>query len=39
MILGAVGADFEVIHPPELVSYIREWGDRFTRATASSDRI
>ncbi len=34
--LGAVGAEFEVLHPPELVEHIREWGARFTRATGSS---
>ncbi len=32
MILGAVGADFEVFSPPELVDHLREWGDRFSRA-------
>jgi predicted DNA-binding transcriptional regulator YafY len=31
--LGSVGAEFEVLHPPELVERIREWGLRFTRAT------
>jgi predicted DNA-binding transcriptional regulator YafY len=30
--LGAVGADFEVVRPPELLDRIREWGARFTRA-------
>lgn len=34
--LGAIGAEFEVLYPPELVEHIREWGARFTRATASS---
>jgi predicted DNA-binding transcriptional regulator YafY len=33
--LGAVGAEFEVIAPPELAGYIREWGARFTRATSA----
>ncbi|WP_248763231.1 YafY family protein [Pseudarthrobacter sp. SSS035] len=33
LFLGAVGADFEVRSPPELTSYLREWGERFTRAT------
>lgn len=31
--LGSVGAEFEVIEPPELVAHIREWGARFRRAT------
>jgi len=30
--LGAIGADFEVVRPPELIDHIREWGTRFTRA-------
>jgi predicted DNA-binding transcriptional regulator YafY len=34
--LGSVGAEFEVLHPPELVEHIREWGARFTRATTQS---
>jgi predicted DNA-binding transcriptional regulator YafY len=33
--LGAVGADFEVVRPPELIDHIRDWGARFTRATAT----
>ncbi|MGH3885607.1 MAG: WYL domain-containing protein [Pseudonocardiaceae bacterium] len=36
MALGAVAADFEVLSPPELVDHIREWGDRFSRATAGT---
>lgn len=36
--LGAVGAEFEVIRPPELVDRIRELGDLFTRVTAA-DRL
>jgi len=35
MVLGAVGAEFEVIDPPELVTYVREWGQRFARSTTS----
>jgi predicted DNA-binding transcriptional regulator YafY len=31
--LGTIGADFEVVRPPELVEHIRDWGARFTRAT------
>jgi predicted DNA-binding transcriptional regulator YafY len=34
--LGAVGAEFEVIRPPELVDRIRELGELFTRATAET---
>ncbi|MGI9003425.1 MAG: helix-turn-helix transcriptional regulator [Pseudonocardia sp.] len=34
MALGAVGADFEVLSPPELADHLREWGARFSRATA-----
>jgi len=32
--LGSVGAEFEVIKPPELVEHIGEWGARFRRATS-----
>lgn len=31
--LGAVGAEFEVLTPPELIEHIREWGERFNRAS------
>jgi len=31
--LGAVGAEFEVLAPPELIDHIREWGERFNRAS------
>ena len=31
--LGAVGAEFEVLGPPEMIERIREWGTRFQRAT------
>ncbi|MER7501819.1 YafY family protein [Nonomuraea pusilla] len=34
--LGNVGAEFEVLGPPEFVAYIREWGERFVRAAAGS---
>jgi predicted DNA-binding transcriptional regulator YafY len=34
--LGAIGAEFEVLSPPELVARIREWGARFVRATGAS---
>jgi predicted DNA-binding transcriptional regulator YafY len=32
MALGAVGADFEVLSPPELRDRVRDWGRRFSRA-------
>jgi predicted DNA-binding transcriptional regulator YafY len=31
--LGSVGAEFEVVKPPELVLHIQEWATRFARAT------
>jgi predicted DNA-binding transcriptional regulator YafY len=31
--LGAAGAAFTVIGPPEFADYVREWGARFTAAT------
>ncbi|MEV4454644.1 YafY family protein [Microbispora sp. NPDC049633] len=33
--LGNVGAEFEVLGPPEFVAYVREWGERFVRATSA----
>jgi predicted DNA-binding transcriptional regulator YafY len=33
--LGAVGADFTVVEPPELRTHLREWAHRFARATNS----
>jgi predicted DNA-binding transcriptional regulator YafY len=30
--LGVLGADFRVVHPPELIDRLHEWGDRFRRA-------
>jgi predicted DNA-binding transcriptional regulator YafY len=32
MALGAVGADFQVISPPELLAQVHDWGRRFSRA-------
>ena len=32
--LGAIGADFEVVAPPELVAQAADWGSRFARAAA-----
>jgi predicted DNA-binding transcriptional regulator YafY len=34
MALGAVGADFRVLSPPELRDRVHDWGRRFTQATA-----
>jgi predicted DNA-binding transcriptional regulator YafY len=31
--LGVVGADFQVLSPPELIERIEDWGTRFSRAT------
>ena len=30
--LGMVGADFQVVAPPELIDRVRDWGARFSRA-------
>lgn len=38
MVLSAVGADFEIAGPPELVGHIRALGIRFTRAAASATK-
>ncbi len=38
MALGAVGADFEVVSPPELADRVRDWGRRFSRAGAPGAR-
>jgi predicted DNA-binding transcriptional regulator YafY len=32
--LGMVGAEFQVISPPELIEWMRDWGARFSRAVA-----
>ncbi len=32
LLLGGLGADFEVISPPELLDRVRDWGRRFTAA-------
>ncbi|MFC4588368.1 helix-turn-helix transcriptional regulator [Sphaerisporangium corydalis] len=37
MALGSLGADFEVVHPPELVVHLRDWATRFTRATSAHE--
>jgi predicted DNA-binding transcriptional regulator YafY len=33
MLLGSLGAEFEVISPPELLDQVRDWARRFTRAS------
>jgi predicted DNA-binding transcriptional regulator YafY len=35
MLLGAVGADFEVVSPPELLDHVRGWARTFDRATGT----
>ena len=32
MALGTIGADFQVVGPPELLDQVREWGRRFSAA-------
>ena len=34
--LGMVGADFQVISPPALIDWMRDWGARFSRAAQGS---
>jgi predicted DNA-binding transcriptional regulator YafY len=36
MALGAVGASFQVISPPELLDLVHDWGGRFAGATAAT---
>ena len=36
MLLGSLGAEFEVISPPELLDGIRDWSRRFGRASLTS---
>jgi len=36
MALGTIGAEFEIVRPPELVEYLREWAARFDRAAIRS---
>ncbi|MER8188373.1 YafY family protein [Kitasatospora sp. NPDC094015] len=38
MALGALGADFQVVEPPELLDRIDDWGSRFNRAVRQSRR-
>jgi predicted DNA-binding transcriptional regulator YafY len=37
MLLGSLGADFEVVTPPELLDHVRGWAATFGRATARAD--
>lgn len=32
MALGAIGADFDILTPPEFTDYVRDWSRRFARA-------
>ena len=36
MALGAVGAGFQVVSPPELLDQVRDWGRRFSQASATT---
>jgi predicted DNA-binding transcriptional regulator YafY len=36
MALGAVGADFQVVSPPELLDRVRDWGRRFSQASVAA---
>ncbi|HEX2820551.1 MAG TPA: WYL domain-containing protein, partial [Streptosporangiaceae bacterium] len=36
MALGAVGAEFDVISPPELLHRVHDWGRRFSQANRTS---
>jgi predicted DNA-binding transcriptional regulator YafY len=33
MLIGAIGAEFEIVGPTELTDFVREWGTRFLRVT------
>lgn len=37
MALGSLGVEFEVLAPPEMITYLREWSRRFERATRNSE--
>ena len=37
MALGGIGADFDVLSPPELVAHLRDWAHRFNTAVARSE--
>ena len=36
MALGAIGAEFQVISPPELLRQVHDWGRRFSQASSTS---
>ena len=36
MALGAVGAGFQVVSPPELLDRVHDWGRRFSQASAAT---
>ena len=36
LVLGAAGAEFAVVAPPELRDRMQAWGERFARAATSS---
>jgi predicted DNA-binding transcriptional regulator YafY len=36
MALGATGAEFRVLSPPELREHVRDWAERFGRAEPGS---
>jgi predicted DNA-binding transcriptional regulator YafY len=36
MALGAVGADFQVVSPPELLDRVHDWGRRFSQASIAA---
>ena len=38
MLLGTIGADFEVVSPPELLDHVQDWARTFDRATGPIDR-
>jgi hypothetical protein len=38
MALGVIGAEFEVVGPPELTDHLHERIDRFTRAIGDASR-
>jgi predicted DNA-binding transcriptional regulator YafY len=38
LLLGGLGAEFEVISPPELLDCVRDWGRRFSRAGMAGER-
>jgi predicted DNA-binding transcriptional regulator YafY len=37
MALGSLRAEFQVLGPPELIEYVRDWGERFSRAVQPQD--